>query len=556
MERDIAMIPNPVADAFSLPNLATDHENQPAAPGLSLDRAVLDVGRMTEADRLTVASGMTTVELMENAGRAVAREIRQRWRPVRVTVLCGTGGNGGDGFVTARHLAEAGWTVRLALNGRIDELSGATGHHAQQWKGQVEPLSSAALDEAELVVDALFGAGLNRALTGPSAEVLAATARRSLSVVAIDVPSGLMGDTGAAMGAVRAVLTVTFLRKKPGHLLLPGRAFCGEVVVADIGTPASALEQVTPDTFENGPELWLKALPRPDDAGNKYTRGHALISGGYPITGASRMAARAAARAGAGLTTIVVPQLALPIYATALTSIMVQPLVVPDQFGAFLEDRRLTALLIGPGAGVTDETRTRALAMLATGRPTLLDADALTVFQENPATLDRAITGSCVLTPHDGEFARLFNPRGDKLTRTRMAARRSGAIIVLKGSDTVITAPDGRAIINSNAPPTLATGGAGDVLSGIILGLLAQGMEPFLAAAAAVWLHGAAATEFGPGLMAEDLPDMLPSVFRRLDRLGGFDRLSNRVSSFRPHYNSTQAPKTTKHYACDGAEET
>ena len=234
------------------------------------------------------------------------------------------------------------------------------------------------------------------------------------------------------------------------------------------------------------------------------------------MTGAARMAARAAARAGAGLTTIAVSSLALPVYAAALTSIMVQPLAVPEDFECLLDDSHYKAFLIGPGAGTGEETRTRVLAMLETGRPTVLDADALTAFADDPLTLDKAITGSCVLTPHDGEFKRLFDPSGDKLTRTRIAARRCGAIIILKGSDTVITAPDGRSVINSNAPPTLATAGAGDVLSGIVLGLLAQGMEPFLAASAAVWLHGAAATEFGPGLIAEDLPDLLPIIFRRL----------------------------------------
>jgi NAD(P)H-hydrate epimerase len=228
------------------------------------------------------------------------------------------------------------------------------------------------------------------------------------------------------------------------------------------------------------------------------------------------MAARAAARAGAGLTTIAVPEIAFPIYAPALTSIMVSPIVAPEDFDQLLADHRFSALLIGPGAGVNEQTRTRALAMLATGRPTVLDADALTVFQNDPPSLDRAIKGPCVLTPHDGEFRRLFDPSGNKLTRTRIAARRSGAIIILKGSDTVITAPDSRSVINSNAPPTLATAGSGDVLSGILLGLLAQGMEPFLAASAAVWLHGAAASEFGPGLIAEDLPDLLPNVFRGL----------------------------------------
>jgi len=220
--------------------------------------------------------------------------------------------------------------------------------------------------------------------------------------------------------------------------------------------------------------------------------------------------------AGAGLTTIAVSPVALPVYAAALTSIMVQPLAVPEDFECLLDDVHYKAFLIGPGAGTGEETRARTLAMLATGRPTVLDADALTTFADDPLTLDQAITGACVLTPHDGEFRHLFDPSGDKLTRARAAARRSGAIIILKGGDTAITAPDGRSVINGNAPPTLATAGSGDVLSGIVLGLLAQGMEPYLAACAAVWLHGAAAAEFGPGLIAEDLPDLLPRVLRRL----------------------------------------
>ncbi len=234
------------------------------------------------------------------------------------------------------------------------------------------------------------------------------------------------------------------------------------------------------------------------------------------MTGAARMAARAAARVGAGLTTIAVPEIALPIYATALTSIMVRPIATSHDFDDLLTDRRISALLIGPGAGVGGETRDRALAMLASGRPTVLDADAITSFQEDASELDRAIVDTCIMTPHEGEFRRLFGLPGDKLTRTRAAAKRSGAFVILKGSDTVIAAPDGRAIINTNAPPTLATAGSGDVLSGMILGLLAQKMDPFLAAAAAVWLHGAAATAFGPGLIAEDLPDLLPGVFQRL----------------------------------------
>jgi ADP-dependent NAD(P)H-hydrate dehydratase / NAD(P)H-hydrate epimerase len=325
-----------------------------------------------------------------------------------------------------------------------------------------------------------------------------------------------MGDTGAAMGAVQAVLTVTFFRKKPGHVLLPGRHLCGEIVVTDIGTPVSVLADIAPMTFENGLSLWRHALPIPQEGGNKFTRGHALIWGGYPMTGAARMAGRAAARIGAGLTTIAVPDAALAVYATALTSIMVKPAGTPAAFAALLTDPRITGLLIGPGAGQTEATRAKALAMLGTKRATVLDADALNVFHDAPEVLAQAIGGPCVLTPHEGEFSRLFDMPGDKLTRSRAAARHTGAILVLKGADTVIAAPDGRAIINSNAPPTLATAGAGDVLSGMILGLLAQGMAPFCAAATAVWLHGAAASAFGPGLLAEDLPDLLPDVLRQL----------------------------------------
>jgi len=479
---------------------------------MNFQTALLDVSQMGEADRLTVASGKSVIELMENAGSAVAHQIEKRWSARCVIVLCGPGNNGGDGFVTARQLSAAGWPVRVALLGSRDHLNGAARHHAELWRGEVQQLVPNVLDGAELVVDAVFGAGLSRALEGSALKTLAAASDRKLPIVAIDVPSGLMGDTGEALGAVASVLTVTFFRKKPGHLLLPGRLVCGEVVVADIGTPPSVLEQISPNTFENDPCLWIGNLPRPQDGGNKYSRGHALISGGYPMTGAARMAARA----GAGLTTIAVSSLALPVYAAALTSIMVQPLAVPEDFDCLLDDAHYKAFLIGPGAGVGEETRARVLAMLETGRPTVLDADALTTFADDPPTLDQAITGPCVLTPHDGEFKRLFDPSGDKLTRIRVAARRSGAIIILKGSDTVITAPDGRSVINSNAPPTLATAGSGDVLSGIVLGLLAQGMEPFLAASAAVWLHGAAATEFGPGLIAEDLPDLLPVVFHRL----------------------------------------
>jgi len=478
--------------------------------------SLLSVAQMSEADRQAIAAGVAGIELMRNAGNAVANEIARRWSVRPVTVLCGPGNNAGDGFVVARNLSLAGWPVRVALLGPRDGLQGDARHHANAWDGAVEPLMPASIHDAALVVDALFGSGLNRALDDQTAAVLRAAERSGLPIVAIDVPSGVMGDTGAAQGAVAAVCTVTFVRKKPGHLLLPGRHLCGEVVVADIGTPDRVLESIAVDACENTPELWREYLPTLAAHGNKYTRGHALICGGYPMTGAARMAARAAARMGAGLTTIAVSEIALPIYAAALTSIMVKPIAQTTDLAALLADPRYTAFLIGPGAGVDGATRERVLALLATARPTLLDADAISVFAQHPAQLLESIRGPCVITPHEGEFKRLFTASGDKLTRARAAARQSGAVIVLKGADTVIAAPDGRAIINANAPATLATAGSGDVLGGMILGLLAQGMDAFLAAAAAVWLHGAAAADFGPGLLAEDLPDLLPPVLRRL----------------------------------------
>jgi NAD(P)H-hydrate epimerase len=482
--------------------------------------ALLDVRRMREADRLSEAAGISVAELMENAGAAVAREVRLRWPPREVLVLCGPGNNGGDGFVAARHLAQVGYRVRVALCGSRDRLRGAALAQAQRWQGPIEPCGPATVGTAELIVDAVVGAGLNRPLDGLAAQTLARAAAAKIPIVAIDLPSGVRGDSGENAGAVAAALTVTFLRKKPAHVLLPGRDVCGEIVVADIGTPRHVLGQLAPNAFENTPSLWFDALPRPQPSGHKFNRGHALIVGGYPVTGAARLAARAAARMGAGLTTIAVPQIALGIYAASLTSIMVAPLAAAADLAALLADPRMTGLLIGPGAGASAETRDRALAMLATGRPTLLDADAITAFREDPALLERSIRGPCVMTPHEGEFRRLFDVEGDKLARARAAAARSGAVIVLKGSDTVVAAPDGRAIVNGNAPATLATAGAGDVLGGFVLGLLAQGMDAFLAAAAAVWMHGAAAALFGPGLVAEDLPERLPQVLRQLTAPG------------------------------------
>ncbi len=479
--------------------------------------ALLSPAQMGEADRLTIAGGVSGFELMENAGRKVFDAVSQRWPPQPVAVLCGPGNNGGDGFVAARVLAERGWPVRLALFGSVGALRGDAAQAAARWPGVVEALAPGALDGAGVVVDGIFGAGLARPVDGMARAVIEAIGERRLPVVAIDVPSGIDGASGEVRGtAPRAAITVTFFRKKPGHLLLPGRSYCGETAVEQIGIPDSVLDRIAPDTVENAPDWWFSAFPRPSLETHKYARGHALVAGGAVMTGAARLAARAAARLGAGLVTIAAPEAAFPIYAAALTGVIVHPVADFEAFQRFLADQRRNAALIGPGAGIGGETRARTLTILRAGKRAVLDADALTSFSEDPDTLFSAIRSPCVITPHAGEFARLFDTAGDKPERARRAARQSGAVVLLKGADTVIAAPDGRVAINANAPPQLATAGSGDVLAGIVLGLLAQGMEPFAAAAAAAWIHGAAACRFGHGLVAEDLIDAVVPVLRDL----------------------------------------
>ncbi len=479
--------------------------------------ALLTVAEMYRADRAAVAAGIPSLDLMEAAGGAVAAELVRRWQPCPVAVLCGPGNNGGDGFVIARHLARAGWPVRLALLGGRDALQGDAAVNAQRWSGAVEPADARCLDGVGMVVDALFGAGLGRPLDGAARELVHAIETRALPCIGVDVPSGVHGDSGAVLGAaLHCRLTVTFFHRKPGHLLQPGRERCGEVVVADIGIPASVLDDIRPTTFANHPDLWRVQLPRPGTSDNKFRRGHAIVWGGSQMTGAARLAARAARRVGAGLVTIAAHPDVFAIYAADAPGNLVMPVVEAADFQDVLADERRNAVLVGPGAGVNEETRQRALAALEAGKSCVLDADALTVFQDDPRELFDAIHGPCAMTPHEGEFARLFTVEGDKPTRARAAAAESGAVILLKGADTTIAAPDGRVAINANAPPELATAGSGDVLAGLILGLLTQGMAPFEAACAAAWMHGAAAAAFGPGLIAEDLPEGLPAVLRAL----------------------------------------
>jgi ADP-dependent NAD(P)H-hydrate dehydratase / NAD(P)H-hydrate epimerase len=479
--------------------------------------ALLTVEEMYRADRLTMDGGVPGPVLMDNAGRAVAEAILARWPARPVAVLCGPGNNGGDGFVAARLLAERGWPVRLGLLGSVEALQGDAAGAARLWTGPVEPASPALLDDAPLVVDALFGAGLSRPLDGAAKALVEAMA--GLDVVAVDVPSGVHGDTGAVRGvAPRAVLTVTFFRRKPAHLLLPGRLHCGEIAVADIGIPASVLDTIKPRHAANGPGLWVHPWPRLD--GHKYHRGHALVLGGGRMTGAARMAARAALRAGAGLVSIACPAEAFPIYAAGSPVLMIHPLDGETTFETVAADPRRNALLVGPGCGAGKMTRQNTLTALATGRSCVVDADSLTSFADDPPALLGALHENCLLTPHDGEFARLFDTTGSKPERTARAAAACGAVVLLKGPDTVIAAPDGRIVINDNAPPDLATAGSGDSLAGFAAGLMAAGLAAFEAACAAAWLHGEAAKEIGPGLIGEDLPDALLPVLRRLKEAG------------------------------------
>lgn len=493
---------------------------------------LLTTAEMAEADRLTIAGGVPSLTLMENAGRVVADVAWQRLkRGDRVLVACGPGNNGGDGFVAARLLDERGCEVVVALLGDRAALKGDAAEMARHWDGAVERAAAAAVGTPALIVDALFGAGLHRALDGVAAEMVEAinaAGRRGVPVIAADVPSGLDGTSGLASGhVVQATETVTFFRRKPGHVLLPGRALCGAVTVADIGIPNSVLESVAPHAYVNAPALWLERYPSPHIDGHKYTRGHAVVvSGPAHATGAARMAARGALRIGAGLVTVAAPLESVAVNAAHLTAIMLQAFESTAGLADVLADERRNAVLIGPGCGVGEATRRMVEITLASRASAVLDADALTSYaNEAPAfagLVHRRANQNVVLTPHEGEFKRLFGDvPGSKLDRARKAAETSGAVVILKGPDSVIASPDGRAAINDNAPPWLATAGSGDVLAGFVTGLLAQGMAAFEAACAAVWMHGECANLFGPGLIAEDLPEVLPQLFRRLHDMRG-----------------------------------
>lgn len=489
---------------------------------------LLTTKEMAEADRLAVSRGTPSIELMENAGRAVAGAVSARFGTARpVIVFAGPGNNGGDGFVAARLLSERGYPVDLRLLGDITRLRGDAATAAERYNGPAGPIT-AEIPPAAIVIDALFGAGLTHDVDGEAAAAIEAINSSGAHVIAVDLPSGINGDTGAVQGtAVRAAETVTFFRKKPGHVLLPGRIHCSRTTVADIGIPATVLQDIRPRLSLNQPSRWGHLFPIPRVEGHKYARGHTLVvSGGLSSTGAARLSARGALRAGAGLVTIASPRDALAVNAATNLAVMVREAEGAEGLLALLSDRRINTVILGPGGGIGQPMRAMVLAAIGQNRTVILDADALTSFGEKPKELFTSLKNhpesTAILTPHSGEFSRIFSEVHkfssvkQKLEATHAASHETDSVILLKGADSIISSPDGRAMISDNAPPYLATAGAGDVLAGIIAGLCAQGMPAFEATAAGVWLHGEAAKEVGPGLIAEDLPEALRPVYRRL----------------------------------------
>ena len=490
---------------------------------------LLNSEQMRAAEQHAIASGIASAKLMETAGNAVADHILASVPKGPVLVLCGPGNNGGDGFVIARYLHQAQWDVRLSCMTPIDSLRGDAKVMAGLYDGPVVPFEPAAIGSAAIIVDALFGTGLERPIEGDCAKMIAAVNASPAPVVAVDLPSGVAADSGQVLGiAVQAAITVSFFAHKIGHVCFPGRGLCGQLLVKDIGISPGVLAQldpkIAPKAALNNPALWGHGLPRLSWDTHKYSRGEVrVLSGPVLATGAARLSARAALRAGAGVVTLLSPEGAAAENAAQITAIMQRIVTDADDWQKELgaAPKAKGALVLGPGAGTGEVLRGKVLAALKSDWACVCDADALTSFEEKSEAFFDALREQDVLTPHEGEFARLFPdllPDGvsSKLERVRAAALRAGCVVVLKGPDSVVAHPDGRAVVNTNGVPDLATAGAGDVLAGFIAALIAQGMPSFDAASAGVWMHGACAQLAGPGLIAEDLPEQMPALLRQL----------------------------------------
>lgn len=488
---------------------------------------ILTVSQHAEVDRLSALGGTPLLNLMENAGRQVANEIAKRWAATCTLVYCGPGNNGGDGYVIARHLAARGFDVEVLTVGEHGKGSAEARQMAAAWRGVTRPFVAGEAIRAGLVIDAIFGAGLSRGLSPELSQLFEDIAVAEVPVVAVDVPSGMNGDTAAFMEGTQpwtAALCVTFFRKKPAHVLLPGREHCGEVVCKDIGigdgmiSALSQLPVIDPDANRKCEEIVGAAgLPVLQPQVHKHARGHCFVfSGPATVTGAARLSAMAALRTGAGLVTVLGASDTVPVLAAHLTAAMVQKYDQLSEIATILSDPRPKAVVAGPGMGVTAKTRQAMSYLLSAERPAVIDADGLTAFEGDPPELFARLHANCVLTPHVGEFRKLFpgvlERTSNRIQAVREAARQSGAVVLLKGPDTVISAPNGDVGINTNAPPALATAGSGDVLAGIIGGLLAQGLGGFEAAKIGAFLHGECGRLAGRGLIAEDLPEMLPAA--------------------------------------------
>ena len=481
---------------------------------ISLDHIVLTPDEMVAADLAAAQSGLSSFALMERAGQAVAASALRNFPGAsRFAVLCGPGNNGGDGYIAARALVRSGADVTLFHLGDPDRLK----DDARQARVACDMLSQA-LDlyrprPGDVVIDGLFGAGLSRDLPAEVSATINRVTESGVPVLAIDLPSGVCGRRGTPLGAAfQARHTVTFMTRKPGHLLLPGRSLCGDIEVFDIGIPRRIIQSVAGKISRNDQALWRGLLPEPGNDTHKYRRGHlAVFSGSGSKTGAARLSALAGLKAGAGLVTVASPGDAMQVNASSLTAIMLHRIDRLEDLQAWLQAAKLSAFVLGPGFGIGEKARAFALAL--NNFPMVLDADGITSFREKPAELFDAFAGGeprLVLTPHEGEFGRLFPDLAadrelSKIEKAIKAAERAHAAIIYKGADTVIASPDGRAYINANGPPWLATAGSGDVLAGMIGALLAQGVPAFEAAAAGVYLHGEAGHRAGRGMTAEDL---------------------------------------------------
>lgn len=466
---------------------------------------ILTTDEMKKADAATIADGIPARQLIEAAGVAVAHKIADLFKKISVLVLCGSGNNGADGIVTAERLKRAGWPVRIAVFDKD-----------RKKYPEAETLNSnLSLKETGLVVDAIFGTGFHGALEPEIITLFDKIRTRKIPVIAVDIPSGVDGTSGTiAEGALKADITVTFCRKKIAHMLYPSREFCGKTHVAQIGITDDIIARLNGQIFENNPALWIRDFPIPDATSHKYTRGFVTVFGGNIRTGAACLAGHAAQVAGAGAVAITTLPETRPIYSHYRASIMVDVWQTIEDLKSLLRDERRNTLVLGPGGG---EMRDVVEALLGLNKISIIDADALTAFKDDPQALFSKLSSQCVLTPHAGEFHKLFGDLpGNKIDQARTAARKSGAIVVFKGGDTIIAEPDGAIIVNSAAPPNLATAGSGDVLTGLIAGLSAQGMPPFMAAACACWLQTQAARKQGFGLTAEDIIRHIPQVLNQL----------------------------------------